>query len=271
MWPRSTLFVRAWLTQRISSGVPGAPNVAWASARLGGHVRFIGIVGSDHYGSAFQREFTDAGIELHLVQRGKSAVVVAFVDQAGERTFAADMGDASIYPADIPESAVDGIGILHLTVYELTSSHTAEAALHLVGLAHARQTPLTVDLGSANLVEELGPSGLSDLLKRIRPLLVFANDDEFRVAWPGGRPSHGEYLVVRKRGSSSTRLYSSNGRLCGTSTVPHVTEVVDTTGAGDAFAGAFLFGWMAGMPVADVCRLAHHTAQSVIRRLGARL
>ncbi len=210
-------------TTRVGAGGQAANVAAWA-ATLGAESRFVGKRGADAAGELASRELSAYGVELAGPAEGRNGVVVS-IASAGERSMASDRGSAmELAPGELePEwLACDR---LHLSGYALLGEPAALAGLRAAELAREQGALVSVDLSSWSLIDE----AFVGRVRSLAPDTVFATERE--------REAFGELDVewVVKRGAAGVNVEGVNHPA-----LP--TEVVDPTGAGDAFAAGFLVG-----------------------------
>jgi len=240
---------------RTGAGGQGANVAAWAAA-LGGEARFIGKRSDDPAGSLAAGELARLGVAVFgPVALGRNGVVVSVVGERGERAMASDRGVAPTLSADELEPAwFEGCTHLHLSGYSLMSSPIDGAAARAARLARAGGGVVSVDPASRRVIRDFGPQRLREVLQELRPELVFANEEEYDEVGPAVTE---EATWILKRGASGCAIVRGDER----SEFPAVpAKVVDTTGAGDAFAAGYLVGGV---------ELALETAARCVSRLGA--
>jgi len=240
---------------RTGAGGQAANVAAWAAV-LGAEARFIGKRGDDPAAALAAGELARLGVEVFgPVALGRNGVVVSIVGEDGDRAMASDRGVAPTLSADELEPAwFEGCSHIHLSGYSLMASPIGGAAERAVELVRAAGGAVSVDLASSRVIAKFGPDRLVGVLEELRPELVFANEREREAI---GTAVLADATWVLKLGSAGCAVERDGER----SKFPAVsTEVVDTTGAGDAFAAGYLVGGV---------ELALETAARCVSRLGA--
>ena len=234
---------------RVGAGGQAANVSAWA-AELGAEARFVGKRGSDAAGELVGRELTSRGVELlGPVEDGRNGVVVSLVTPDGNRTMLTDRGVApGLRAEELDVRWFRGSDRLHLSGYSLLRRPIEEAAAKAAGAVQAQGGRVSVDLASAAGIVQYGAEKLLARLELLQPDLVFANEGEL-AAIGGVVPG----TLVLKRGADGFRVDATDHPA-----LP--TDVVDTTGAGDALAA----GYLVGGP-----ELAAQAAARCVAQLGA--
>ena len=240
---------------RTGAGGQAANVAAWAAA-LGAEARFVGKRGDDPAASLAAGELARLGVTVFgPVVLGRNGVVVSIVGEEGERAMASDRGVAPTLSADELEPVwFEGATHLHLSGYSLMSSPIDAAATRAAGLVRAGGGTVSVDLASRRVIVDFGPERLRRVLGELGPELVFANEEERAELGPEAAV---DATWVLKRGAAGAAV-ERDGQKSEFPAVP--AEVIDTTGAGDAFAAGYLVGGV---------ELALETAARCISRLGA--
>lgn len=246
-----------------------AANAAVAVAGAGGRSRFIGCVGDDAAGDALVAALQRAAVDVRVQRRGATGTVVVLVDAGGERTMFPDRA-AAAQLTEIDPVWLEGTDVLHLPAYGFLGEASAAALRSAAMQVRAAGGRVSVDASATSAIDAIGVDEFLSLIGALSPDLLLANADEARLLGLGrdGRvPPRGATYVV-KRGALPVLVIGDDGSVA---EVPaeRVHEVRDTTGAGDAFAGALLTSWAAGVALADAVRAGHAAAAAVLRTPGA--
>jgi sugar/nucleoside kinase (ribokinase family) len=262
---------------RARAGGSAANQAAWM-AYLGTQVTFAGRVGAAD--AEYHRgELVRAGVDARLAadpEVGTGSIVI-MVARDGERTMFTDRGaNSRLRPGDVPARLLDGATALHLTGYTFCEPPLLEVALGLLSQARARGLAITIDPGSAAFLARLEPGAF--LRWTEGAAVCFPNRDEAAVLTGEADPVSMAAQLTRHYGAVVLKLGGAGCVLAVPGEAPvrvaaHEAEVIDTTGAGDAFCGAFMNHWLSGGPAPDLigaARFAVRIAATVVARLGAR-
>jgi len=222
-------------TTRVTAGGQAANVAAWAVS-LGASARLVTKRGNDSAGALVGAELASRGVEVTGPIGGRTGVVVA-IAAAGERTMVSDRGSAPELAPEELRAEWLRCDALHVSGYALMREPVAAAALRAGELARAAGAQVSLDLSSWSLIDD----AFRTRARALAPDVVFAVEREREAL--GGLTAR--WIV--KRGA--------DGVVADGVAYPAVpTEVVDATGAGDAFAAGFLVGGVeAGLEAAARC------------------
>jgi sugar/nucleoside kinase (ribokinase family) len=237
-------------------GRPGgaAANQAAWMAHLGAAVTFAGRVGARDAGY-HRDELIRVGVRPHLTAdpATDTGSIVIMVDSDGERTMFTDRGaNQRLQQADLPVSLLDDADVLHLTGYTFCEPPLLEVALWLIGQARSRGLAVTIDPGSAAFLARMEPGAF--LRWTDGAAVCFPNRDEAAVLVGEADPVTMATRLTRHYGVVALKLGGAGSLLAVPGEPPvriaplGVPEAWDTTGAGDAFCGAFMSRWLALTP-----------------------
>lgn len=261
------------------SYLPGGSgtNVITQAARLGASAAYIGKVGDDQLGHQIIESLDAEGVDtsgMRVLPGGTSLSTTVVVDADGDRFILLDLGDAfgSLTAAEVDLGAISSATAFY------TDLVPREAALAGVAAATTSGVPLVFGLEvGLGTMAGLGVSR-EDVLAAAAKASVFlpcregladlcgSDDVEAGLAFLS---AHCPGLSIVTLGAEGAVAVTGSGDRISVSGYPVVP--VDTTGAGDAFAGAFLyFHFIDGRDPADSIRLANAVAAASCTRLGAR-
>lgn len=214
---------------RMTSGGSAANVAAWLG-HLGADVRFVGRCGAD--GVARHVAALEAyGVDARITGDPDlpTATIVLTLDAEADRTMYVDRAaNTRLTTADVPADVWDGVTWLHLTGYSFFDEGVRPVVLGLVAEAKRRGAGVSIDPSSLGFLEA---AGRDDVLAWLADAdLVLPNEDE------QGYLELDDDRVVLTRGAEGATF---RGHIV--AALP--ADVVDTTGAGDAFCAGFLSEW----------------------------
>ncbi len=242
-------------TIRELPGGSGANQAAWLAA-FGVRTAFAGRVGADAQ-ARHARVLESCGVEPHLGADDTCPTgrVVALIAPDGERSFFTDRGaNDGLCRADLPNSLLAEVGLVHVSGYSLFGEGPRAAVLDFLAEARRRNVPFTVDPASHSFLRDADPkkflrwtSGAAICFPNEVEAAVLAgtDDPEAQLAALGSAYP----LAVVKRGRAGAAAAAGQERW--SVEAPQV-EMVDASGAGDAFLAGFLAAWLAQEEIA-VC------------------
>lgn len=266
----STTFVESIGQQLGGNG----SNTSFALARLGAPARLVAWVGNDLFGGQAVRKLEEAGVDLTALRRldEPTATSVVLVHPAGARAFLQQPGisrQAFAEPLEFTPNLVGDATHFHLGnpfSLPMMRRHAAET------LRRARGYGLTTSLDAA--WDAMGEwNAITDPCLPYIDLL-FVNEEECRRLSGEVDPeraaahfqSRGTGDVVVKMGGEGCRIFSAGGTIA----LPAFpVECVDSTGAGDVFAGAYLAALSRGANHAEAGRIANAVGALSVGKLGA--
>lgn len=232
-------------------------NQAVAAARLGANVTMAGAVGTDVYARVATQELRAAGVDLThlLVAEGPSGMAFITVDDRGENVIVVTPGANAHMTVDRVESLRPALEQADLVVLQgeippsaITRATELAGGRVLLNLAPTVDLPMTTIVAADPLVVNETEGRL--VLARMAGGVVPEQDDESVVA---ALVEHGVQSVVMTQGARGALVADG---LTITSVASPRVEVVDTTGAGDAFVGALSTALANGAPLVAAAELA---------------
>ena len=258
------------------AGGGSAANTMVAAAQLGANSFYSCKVASDETGDFFMSDLKIAGVDTNLDagrEEGITGKCISMVTPDAERTMTTNLGiSETLSPNELNREALRNSTYLYIEGYLVTSPTAFEAVKETINIAKEAGVQVSLTLSDPAMVENFKAS--FDALAELGIDLIFCNEDEARL-----------WTAASNRGEAMARLKTVCGKVvmtCGkegalvfdgneeTMSVGVPTKAVDTTGAGDIFAGTFLFGLTHGMSFPACADLANRAASLLVSSFGAR-
>ncbi len=258
------------------SGGSAANSMAGLAA-LGGRAAFIGKVRNDQLGGIFRHDIRAAGVSFDTpaaTEGEPTARCLIFVTPDAQRTMNTYLGAAvDLGPEDIEDELIAAAKVTYLEGYLWDKPRAKEAFVKAAEVAHRAGRKVALSLSDPFCVER-HRAEFRDLVEGHVDLL-FANQVEVASLYQvetfddALQAVRGCCEVAALTRSEKGAVVLSDGEVHLADAEP-VDKVVDTTGAGDLFAGGFLYGYTQGKGLYDCARIGAIAAAEVISHVGAR-
>jgi sulfofructose kinase len=254
-----------FLSHTIAPGGQSATAMV-ALARLGMRSRYIGKVGSDDLAQFQIDSLVSEGVEssgVTVVEGAASQIAFIVIDQAsGERTVIWHRDERLMIEEDeVDPEAVTSGRVLHL------DGHNVSASIAAARYARAAGIPTVLDID--NIYE--GSEGLLPLIDFLISSTSFplrmTRETDLRTALKKLSEMTGLLFVAATLGRDGVLAYFRDEYIYSPA---FRVDCRDTTGAGDAFHGGFIYGLLAGLSVEETLRVANAVAGLKCRAIGAR-
>ena len=257
-----------------TQGGGAAANVAsWLSVS-GTPAYLIARVGDDAAGQTVLAELDKYGVEHSqtIIPDVNTGVVIVLVDALGERTMFPDSGaNSGLSLADLPP--LDEITAVYLSGYPLVNPKSREGALDILRSVKERGLPVIFDPSTVGVLLEVGLIQVRGWLELVDVVILNEEEAHFLSGKKNPIEAAAELLkstplVVIKRGGNGALAQARGSSVVQISAIEAV--VVDTTGAGDAFAAGFILVWANGGELVDALNNGAALAAKCVAIRGAR-
>ena len=265
------------LKKRASGG--SAANSIVAVSQFGGKTFYACKVANDETGEFYMNDLQAAGVKTGLAQvrcqsEGVTGKCLVMVTPDAERTMNTFLGiTADFSEAELHLDELKQANYLYIEGYLVTSPISRAAAIKArqVAAEHGVKTAMTFSDPSMvkyfrDGIHEMLGNGADILFCNREEISLFTGKDDLEQAIQAAQPFAKKLVITL--GSKGALVVDGTER---TEIAPHLVKAVDTNGAGDMFAGAFLYGITQGMDNAQAGKLASLAAAEIVSVFGARL
>lgn len=255
-----------------------AANTIMAVSQFGGSAFYSCKVADDEFGDFYLNDLASAGIKTNLDnkarEKGTTGKCLVMITDDADRTMNTFLGiTTSLSTDEVDENAIQQAEYIYLEGY-LVASPTAFEAMKLAKkLAEKHGTKTSITLSDPSIVE--GFKGLFHEVIGASVDLLFCNEDEALKFTDSSNinVAREELKKVAKRfvitqGKNGAIIYDGDTFI---DIEPYDVKAVDTNGAGDMYAGAFLYGITNGHSFAGSGKLASLASSKVVSQYGPRL
>ncbi len=264
---------------QLSPGGSAANSAVWAQ-RCGLPTTFVGKIGQDRFGVLAQEDLSGERVEavwLHSDAHLTGSVAV-WIDHTGQRSMVSGKGaDHYLLPSELPLRLLGRAGHLHMSAWSFFGDPPRAAVRRAAAIVKDAGGTISLDPGSFQMIQDLGVDTFLSFTADLGIDLLLPNAEEGRVLSGGETDPEriaarlaeiypGALIALKLDADGAYVLEDGVGTLC----APAPGRLVDATGAGDAFAGAFLADWLRGASPERAAVWANQVSAWVIQRVGAR-
>lgn len=256
-----------------------AANVAVWASRNGLPTSFVGKIGRDRFGELAREDLENEKVAAHWIETDAHSTgsVAVFVDHTGQRSMVSGHGaDFYLMSSELPLDTIAAADHLHLTAWSFFTDPPRSAARRAARVARESGATISFDPGSFQMIQEMGVDTFVATCSDLDIDVVLPNKEEGQVLTGEDEPEAiAEALKKIFPGSLVVLKLDADGALVhgpdATIHVPPATNrLVDATGAGDSFAGAFLAHYLRHGSAGEAARHATRVSAWVIEHVGAR-
>jgi fructokinase len=267
----------ALVFRRMQGGSPA--NLCANLARLGGRSALVAKVGSDAFGKFLAQEMAASGVQPQYIREDANhpTSLVFVARTAGTPDFQPYRGaDCQIELGDIPFEVFDRVRMFHATTWPLSRQPSRDSLLNALAQARALGKSVSFDPNYSPKVWP-DPAEARRVLAEAYQYVTITKasiDDAVRIFGEGSQPDEyiqrfhalGPKVVVFTLGRQGS-MVSEDGRILERLPARQV-QVVDATGAGDAFWAGFLTALLDQQPLQRCLRFAREVVEIKLQTLG---
>lgn len=256
-----------------------AANVAVWASRCGLKTTFVGKVGRDRFGQMAADNLAWENVDAHLIgtSEHRTAAVSVWIDHQGQRSMVSGQGaDFYLLTSELPVSIFKNTRHLHLSAWSLFRDPPRSASRMAAKTVKGSGGTVSLDPASFQIIGEIGPDKFMSYIRDLNIDIFFPNFEEGRVLSGEKNPK----AIIKKLsemmpGAIIGLKLDSNGAMIlddvKLTHIPSATNtIIDATGAGDSFAGAFLTKYLNGADISVSGKYAVKISGWVVNHISAR-
>jgi len=266
------------MTRSQLSGGGSAGNTIVALSQFGGRAHYACVVAKDELGKFFLDDLSHNGVTTNLVYEncpaGHSGRCLVMTSPDAQRTMNTFLGvNALLSPAYLDEQAIKNSHYVYMEGYLVASPKGHEAMKEAKRLAERNQTKVALTFSDASMVKyfssamkEVVGAGVDLLFCNEEEALIFTGAPNLAAALEQLKKIAKRFAITQ--GASGSLVFDGQALV---EIAPYRANAIDTNGAGDMFAGAFMYGITHGLSYAEAGKLASLASSRVVAQWGPRL
>ena len=239
---------------------------------LGGSAVFLGKIGNDKHGDIYEQK--SIGVDTKLGRHDKmTGHAITFITPDAERTFATHLGAALHFrKEDISKEDIKNSKILHIEGYQLEDKDLREASIHAMKIAKENNIKVSIDLADPGLIRR----NLSELKQIVKEYadIVFVNEAEAE-AFTGKRDEEALHEIYNMCEIAIVKLGKKGSLIKANDMIYKIPindiNVVNTNGAGDAYAAGILYSIANGLDMKKAGKIAAYISSEAVSSAEARV
>lgn len=257
-----------------SPGGSSANTLAGVSA-LGGKAVLMGMVGKDENGDIYEQKTVKAGVRSKMSKHElkKTGHAITFITPDSERTFATHLGAALFFRKEnVFEDEIKSSKILHIEGYQLEDKELKEAAVHAMKIAKDNDVKISIDLADPGLIGR-NLDDLKELVKKYADI-IFVNETEAE-AFTEKKDEEALHLIYDICEIAIVKLGNKGSLIKANDMIYRIpineVKVVNTNGAGDAYAAGILYSIANSIDMEKAGKIAAYISSQAVASEGARV
>lgn len=255
-----------------------AANTVFAVSQFGGKAFYSCKVANDHFGDLYLEDMKEAGIDTNFDRQeredGITGKCLVMVTDDAERTMNTYLGiTQNLSTKEIDELAIRDSEYVYIEGYLVTSENGFEAMSQTKKIAQQNDVKTALTLsdpaiveGFKNRFEDIIGASVDLLFCNEKEAKIYTGKDNLKEAREALKKEAKRFVITQ--GANGAMIYDGDTFI---DIEPYDVNAVDTNGAGDMYAGAFLYGITNGMGFAGAGKLASLAGSKVVSQFGPRL